>query len=130
MATELMKRGNREVWPFPGFGRFFDDMITHWPANSTRAMRPAMDVSEDEDKITIKTELPGIPKAEVSRVFDEFFRATNAGSMEKEGTGLGLSLVKQVIERHGGIVSVSSKEGSGSEFQFTLPLAGEQTHGL
>jgi signal transduction histidine kinase len=66
----------------------------------------------------------GIPESEISRVFDEFYRATNAGATEKEGTGLGLSLVRQIVERHGGVVSVDSCEGSWTVFQFTLPLAG------
>ncbi|MDJ0521824.1 MAG: Hsp20/alpha crystallin family protein [Planctomycetota bacterium] len=71
MATELMKRGNREVFPFPGFGRFFDDMLTTWPAQNTRGLRPAMDIVEDEDKLTVKTELPGIPKDEVHVMIED-----------------------------------------------------------
>jgi len=90
----------------------------------------SVEVQADHVCVTVKDTGIGIPKAEVSRIFDEFFRGSNAGAMEKEGTGLGLSLVRQVIERHHGIVSVSSQEGSGSEFQFTLPLSGGQAHGL
>jgi signal transduction histidine kinase len=63
----------------------------------------------------------GIPAAEVGHVFDEFFRATNAKSSEKDGTGLGLSLVRQIVDRHGGTISVQSKEGEGTTFTVTLP---------
>jgi len=66
----------------------------------------------------------GIPQDEVCRVFDEFFRGTNARAIEKDGTGLGLSLVRQIVERHGGAVDIDSQEGSGTRIQFTLPLAG------
>lgn len=71
MATELMKRGNREVWPFPGFGRLFDDVVTHWPASPTRGLRPAMDIVEDDDKLTVRTELPGIPKDDVHIMIED-----------------------------------------------------------
>ncbi len=70
MATELMKRSDREVWPFPGFGRFFDDIVTHWPATQ-RALRPAMDIVEDEDTLTVKTELPGTHKDDVQIMIED-----------------------------------------------------------
>jgi signal transduction histidine kinase len=63
----------------------------------------------------------GIPKQELHRVFDEFFRASNAKKIEKDGTGLGLSIAKQVIERHGGKIWVESEKDSGTTFSFTLP---------
>jgi signal transduction histidine kinase len=65
----------------------------------------------------------GIPEEEIPRVFDEFYRASNAISVEKEGTGLGLAIAKQVVERHGGRIWVSSEEGKGSVFSFAFPLA-------
>jgi signal transduction histidine kinase len=63
----------------------------------------------------------GIPAEELENVFDEFFRATNAKKSEKDGTGLGLSLVRQIVERHGGKLSVTSEEGIGSTFTVILP---------
>lgn len=65
----------------------------------------------------------GIPADELNNVFDEFFRATNAKKSEKDGTGLGLSLVKQIVERHGGRISATSEEGVGSTFTVTLPMS-------
>ncbi len=62
MTTGIQKRSNREAWPVAGFGRFFDDMFTPWQRQTTRALQPAMDIVEDEDQITVKTELPGIKK--------------------------------------------------------------------
>ncbi|MHC4737859.1 MAG: ATP-binding protein [Planctomycetota bacterium] len=63
----------------------------------------------------------GIPADELGNVFDEFFRAANAKKTEKDGSGLGLSIVKQIVERHGGNISVKSTEGKGSTFTVILP---------
>lgn len=67
----------------------------------------------------------GIPDAERDRVFDGFYRASNAG--EVRGAGLGLSLVRHFARAHGGEVSVMAREGGGSVFRLTLPLAAPQT---
>jgi signal transduction histidine kinase len=63
----------------------------------------------------------GIPEEEVPRIFNEFYRANNARKVQREGTGLGLSIVKQIVDRHGGEISVESKEGCGTTFRLTLP---------
>ena len=63
----------------------------------------------------------GIPSDEKGKIFDEFYRASNARQVEKDGTGLGLSISKEVVERHGGKMWTVSVEGQGSTFGFTLP---------
>jgi signal transduction histidine kinase len=63
----------------------------------------------------------GIPEAEVTRVFDEFFRASNVKKDKRTGTGLGLSIVKQIVEDHRGRIWVESKLGAGTKFTFSLP---------
>lgn len=65
----------------------------------------------------------GIPAAAQSRLFEKFYRADNASIVHTEGTGLGLYLVRLVLERSGGRVWCESTEGAGSTFHFTLPLA-------
>jgi len=65
----------------------------------------------------------GIPKPDLEKLFEKFYRAGNALAVETEGTGLGLYLVRLIIERFGGNVWCKSEEGVGSTFQFTLPLA-------
>jgi signal transduction histidine kinase len=63
----------------------------------------------------------GIPKEELSKVFDEFYRATNVPKDIKTGSGLGLSIVKQIVENHNGKIWVSSELGVWTKFTFILP---------
>jgi len=65
----------------------------------------------------------GIPEADQKNLFQEFFRASNAKKSSQQGTGLGLSIVKRIVEAAGGQVWVESKEGKGSLFGFSVPLA-------
>jgi signal transduction histidine kinase len=65
----------------------------------------------------------GIPVEEQGRLFCEFFRAKNAKELNLRGTGLGLVIVKRIVEGEGGTIWVESEEGRGTKFTFTLPLA-------
>jgi signal transduction histidine kinase len=66
----------------------------------------------------------GIPKASLARLFEKFYRADNAHTIETEGTGLGLYLVRLMVEKLDGQVWCESEEGRGSTFIFTLPTSG------
>jgi len=63
----------------------------------------------------------GIPEEAREKIFEEFYRVENAINDQVKGTGLGLALVKHIIEAHGGRIWVTSKLGVGSTFSFTLP---------
>jgi two-component system phosphate regulon sensor histidine kinase PhoR len=63
----------------------------------------------------------GIPAADLPHIFDKFYRVQSDATQEIEGNGLGLSIVKTIVEKHGGHVSVESTLGRGSCFMFTLP---------
>jgi two-component system phosphate regulon sensor histidine kinase PhoR len=65
----------------------------------------------------------GIPAAALPRMFEKFYRAENVHAVETEGTGLGLYLVRLILEQSGGRVWCESREGQGSTFTFTLPRA-------
>ena len=66
----------------------------------------------------------GIPENELEAIFEEFYRVDNPINEGIKGTGLGLALVKHIIEAHTGKIWVKSKFGSGSTFSFTLPRTG------
>ena len=82
--------------------------------------------SEDEGHrwvaITVRDSGPGISVEEQERIFDRFARVDNSLTRQMAGAGLGLFLVKAVIEAHGGQVWVESRPGQGSTFTFTLPI--------
>jgi signal transduction histidine kinase len=62
----------------------------------------------------------------LDEIFSEFYQVDTSSSRAHEGTGLGLTLTKQLVELHGGKISVSSIVGKGSIFLFKLPLLTQQ----
>jgi len=75
-----------------------------------------------EVKVVVEDTGIGIPKEQESRIFEKFFRATNAKKVEVNGSGLGLYLASNIMKAHGGKIWFTSKEGKGSIFTFTLPI--------
>ena len=75
---------------------------------------------------TIQDNGIGIPKDALPRLFEKFYRADNVHKIETEGTGLGLYLVRLIVERLGGRIWCRSEEGKGATFLFTVPLSGGQ----
>ncbi len=65
----------------------------------------------------------GIPEAEQKNIFAKFFRATNAVKIVTDGNGLGLFVVKTIVERHGGTVTFVSQTGKGTTFTVQIPIA-------
>ena len=63
----------------------------------------------------------GIPKEDLSRIFERFVRVERERSWAIRGSGLGLSICKGIIEMHGGNIWAESKDGKGTVFKFVLP---------
>jgi len=80
--------------------------------------------TEDAVQIAIHDQGDGIPGHEIPHLFEPFFRGKRARATQIQGSGLGLSLVKQVVEGHGGSIEVVSTMGAGSTFLVHLPLGG------
>ena len=70
--------------------------------------------------IRIRDNGEGIEKQYIPRLFERFFRVDKSGARSEGGSGLGLSIVKHIIEAHGEKIYVESEFGKGSEFSFTL----------
>ena len=64
----------------------------------------------------------GIPKNQQDKIFTKFFRADNVRNKDTEGTGLGLYIVKSIVENSGGKIRFESEENKGTTFYITLPL--------
>ncbi len=75
--------------------------------------------------ITVSDTGLGIPPGEIAHVFERFRRVRSGAAQSIAGTGLGLTIVKQIVEMHGGKIWVESAVGHGSAFHFTIPLAVE-----
>jgi len=81
-------------------------------------------VNSAEGMITISVSDSGIgiPSTETDKIFHKFFRASNAIKVEPDGSGIGLFIAQDIIEKHGGAIWFQSTPGRGTTFSFTLPL--------
>ncbi|MDI1316294.1 ATP-binding protein [Flavobacterium sp.] len=78
------------------------------------------DLVDDKIIVRVRDNGEGIEKQNISRLFERFFRVDKSGARSQGGSGLGLSIVKHIIEAHGEKIYIESEFGKGSEFSFTL----------
>ena len=78
------------------------------------------DLTDEKIIVRVRDDGEGIEKHNIPRLFERFFRVDKSGSRSEGGSGLGLSIVKHIIEAHGEKIYVESTFGKCSEFSFTL----------
>jgi signal transduction histidine kinase len=96
-----------------------DNAIRHTPRGGSILV--TVSASPGRCHITVADTGEGIPRRELPRIFERFYRVDSARSRATGGTGLGLAIVKHVAEGHGGEVTVESELGVGSRFRIDLP---------
>ncbi len=112
-----------------GDGRRLEQALQNLAANAVRHApdggRVTVTASRVSDGVLLRVEDtgPGIPPAQLPLVFDRFYKVDQARSSASAGSGLGLSIVKAIVERHGGRASASAAEGGGARFDVILPAS-------
>ncbi|MFQ6066840.1 MAG: sensor histidine kinase [bacterium] len=100
------------------FSNLMSNAIKYTPHHGKILLKVIMENSKV--KIEISDTGIGIPEEDLGKIFEEFYRAENAKKVEREGTGLGLPIVKRIVEAYGGKVKVKSQVGKGTTFGFDL----------
>ena len=77
-------------------------------------------------EVSISDQGVGIPKDNLLKIFDRFYRVDKARTRKLGGTGLGLAIAKEMIHAHGGRIWATSEEGKGTTIYFTLPMESVQ----
>jgi two-component system phosphate regulon sensor histidine kinase PhoR len=109
--------------------QLFREVILNLVSNAIKYTLPGGDIAirmepgDDGVCWAIRDSGIGIPKDAQERLFEKFYRAENVLTVETEGTGLGLYLVRLIVEQFGGRIWCESDEGKGSTFAFTVPAA-------
>jgi signal transduction histidine kinase len=112
-----------------GLDRVVDNLIS----NAVKYTRPGgsiqvvVDHKRGETWITVQDTGIGIPQDAMQHMFEEFYRAPNAKELEFEGTGLGLTIVKDLVSRFGGRIAIDSQPEVGTTVTVTLPLVTTNT---
>ncbi|MDT0458369.1 PAS domain-containing sensor histidine kinase [Streptomyces sp. DSM 41527] len=113
-----------DLWADPDkvdqvLGNLLENAVRHGEGTVTIEVGPVADTTSGEGtSVTVSDEGPGIPEESMSRVFTRFWRGSKRG-----GTGLGLYIVKGIVEAHGGTITVGRAPAGGAQFRFSLPVA-------
>jgi signal transduction histidine kinase len=101
-------------------GNLVSNALAYTPAGGTVRLEARQE--GNQAVLTVSDTGTGIPEAALPKVFDRFYRAEGSRSRQTGGSGLGLSIVKALVELHGGIVNAGNRPEGGAEFRVALPL--------
>ena len=113
--------------------RVFENLIENALKYAASGKRVEISLSADsvrnEARVAVRDFGPGIAPEHLPRLTERFYRVDVADSRAQGGTGLGLALVKHILNRHGGRLSIESVAGQGATFTAVLPLARARSRG-
>jgi two-component system sensor histidine kinase MprB len=118
-AVTVVDDGSVVVAPTPALDRAISNLVDN--AAKFDASGEPIEIEIEAGRLVVQDRGPGISPDDISRVFDRFYRSQDARS--RPGSGLGLSIVREVVERAGGTVEASNRPGGGAVVGFRLPLA-------
>lgn len=89
-------------------------------SNNDSKIKVSTDIKNDKVFISVKDYGVGIPKENIKKIWERFYKTDTSRGKDKKGTGLGLSITKEIIQAHNENINVTSTEGVGTEFTFSL----------
>ena len=110
----------------------FDQILTNLLSNAIKyspaggEVRVEVDASDHDMTLSVSDQGIGVPRDKLPRIFEKFERVDNRDTRQAGGTGIGLFLVKHLVERHEGTIGVDSEIGKGTTFTVHLPLRPQQ----
>ena len=129
--TQTIERIFADAPPtYPADPKLIRIVFQNFLSNSVKYTQPgghiAVEIARREDNLYIRVtdDGYGIPKAQHSKIFEKLFRADNVRQKDTEGTGLGMYIVKAIIENSGGKIWFDSEENHGTTFHVLMPITG------
>ena len=120
IADQLRLTGDRELMEYACYN-LLTNAVKYSPQHTEVTVRAWCESSHV--RVAVKDQGIGMDHKEVKQIFRKFYRTKKAEESGEAGTGIGLSIVQQIVEQHGGIIDVVSQPGAGSCFTLVLPAA-------
>ena len=139
LQADMVEMGNQVsiegklLKPYAGKPAALKRCLSNLIENAVKYGKSALIKVDDNDKqleIRVQDQGPGIPTAELERVFDPFYRLEGSRSRETGGTGLGLTIAKSIAEGHGGRLTLQNRSGGGLEARLALPRSATMSRNL
>jgi signal transduction histidine kinase len=126
IPEDLSVTGDRELMEYACY-----NLLTNAVKYSPQQTEVTVSGWQDDGRIRIavKDQGIGMDQKEIKKIFQKFYRTKKAEESGEAGTGIGLSIVQQIVEQHGGVIEVVSQPGAGSCFTLVLPATAERSLG-